>query len=158
MNDEIKNRNDFHNYLCKIEEIRTEQVNVEIFFQNLNHRIYVLEEVGVKMPHEDLKYISYIKDDWTMLQQMASEKHFFLRKAKFIWSHTVKINIEMFSNKINKFLENYVQCGSKKIKDDLDLGLILMNVRSKYIIFILFLKFFIVLDLTYCIVLKNVGI
>lgn len=135
MNDEIKDRKDFHNYLCKIEEIRTEQVNVEIFFQNLKHRIYVLEEVRVKMPHEDLKYISYIQDDWTMLQQMASEKKYFFKNAKFIWSHTVKINIEMFSNTINTFLENYVQSGSNKIKDDMDLGLILMNVRRKCITF-----------------------
>lgn len=138
MNDEIKNRKDFHNYLCKLEQMRIEQVNVEIFFQNLNHRIYVLEEVGVKMPYEDLKYISYIKDDWTMLQQMAAEKNYYLTKSKFIWSHTVKINIEMFSAKINTFLETYVQCGSKKIKDDLDLGLILMNVRNKCIVFKIF--------------------
>lgn len=131
MNDEIKNKTDFHNYLYKIEEIRTEQVNIEIFFQNLNHRLYVLEEVGVEMPHEDLTYISFINNDWTMLQQMASEKNLLLKKAKFIWSHTVKINIEMFLQKINTFLENYVQCASKKIKDDLDVGLILMNVRRK---------------------------
>lgn len=129
MNGELKNSKDFQNYLCKIEEIRTEQVNVEIFFQNLNHHIYVLEEVGVVMPQEDLTYISYIQDDWTTLQQMASEKKLFLEKSKVIWSYSVKINIEMFSDRINKFLENYNNCGLKKINDDLDLGLLLMNVR-----------------------------
>lgn len=130
MNGELKNSKDFQNYLCIIEEIRTEQVNVEIFFQNLNHHIYVLEEVGVEMPQEDLSYISYIQDDWLTLQQMASEKKLFLEKSKVIWSYSVKITIEMFSDSLNKFLENYNNCGLKKINDDLDLGLILMNVRK----------------------------
>lgn len=136
MNGEIKNSDDFYNCLGKIEEIRTEQVNVEIFFQNLNHRIYVLEEAGVKMSHEDMTYISYIQDDWTTLQQIASEKILFLEKAKVIWSHTVQINIEIFLDSINSFLENYNECCLKKINDDLDLGLILMNVSIKY--FLLF--------------------
>lgn len=135
MNDEIKNGEDFHNHLSKIEEIRTEQVNVEIFFQNLNHRIYVLEKAGVTMSHEDITYISYIQDDWTMLQQIASEKKLFLEKAKVIWSHSIRVNIEMFSHSINEFLENYDQRGSKKINVDLDLGLILMNVCIKFKIF-----------------------
>lgn len=137
MNNDIKNSDDFHNCLSKIEEIRTEQVNVEIFFQNLNHHIYVLEEAGVKMPHEDMTYISYIKDDWTTLQQIASEKILFLEKAKVIWFHTIQINIEIFSDSINSFLENYNECCLKKMNDDLDLGLILMNVSIKY-----FLHFF----------------
>lgn len=128
MNDEIKNSDDFYNFLYKIEEIRTEEVNVEIFFQNLNHHMYVLEEVGVTMPHEDITYISYLQDDWIMLQQIALEKKLFLEKAKTIWSHTIKINIEMFSDSLNAFLENYNLCCTRKIKDDLDLGLILMNV------------------------------
>ncbi|VVC32081.1 Dynein heavy chain, domain-2,Dynein heavy chain domain,Dynein heavy chain, domain-1,Dynein heavy chain, P- [Cinara cedri] len=127
MDKEIKNSDDFYNCLYKIEELRTEKVNVEIFFQNLNHRIYVLEEAEVTMPLEDLKLISYIQDDWIMLQQMASKKKLYLEKAKAIWSHTVKINIHLFSDIINTFLDNYNQCGLKKIKDDLDLGLILMN-------------------------------
>lgn len=135
INHEIKNSEDFHDHLCKIEEIRTEQVNVEIFFQNLNHRIYVLEKAGVTMPHEDITYISFIHDDWTMLQQTASEKKLFLEKAKTIWSHTIRINIEIFLNKVNAFLENYDQRGLKKIKDNLDLGLLLMNVRRKFIFF-----------------------
>lgn len=84
--------------------------------------------MGVIMPHEDLTFISYIQDDWKMLQQIASKKKLFLEKAKFIWSHTVKINIEVFSVSIDTFLETYNQCGAKKIKDDLDIGLILMNV------------------------------
>lgn len=129
MDNKIKNSDDFHNHLRKIEEIRTEQVNVEIFFQNLNHRIYVLEEAGVTMSREDMAYITYIQDDWVTLQQIASEKKLFLGKAKTVWSYTVRINIDMFSDTINMFLENYDQCGSKKINDDLDLGLVLMNVR-----------------------------
>lgn len=129
MNGELKNSEDFQIYLYKIEEIRTEQVNVEIFFQNLNHHIYVLEEVGVKMPQEDLTYISNIQDDWLMLQQIASEKKLFLEKSKVIWSFTVKINIEIFSDSVNKFLVNYHNYSSKKINDDLDSGLILINVR-----------------------------
>jgi len=112
-------------------------VNVEIFFQNLNHRIYILEEMGVTMPREDITYISYIQDEWTMLQHIASEKKLFLEKAKVIWSHTVKISIEMFSVKIDTFLEKYDQCGLKKVKDDLDLGLILMNVCIIFIIFVI---------------------
>lgn len=127
-NDEIKNSDDFYNNLYKIEELRTEQVNVEIFFQNLNHRIYILEKAEVTMPQGDLKYFSYIQDDWTTLQQKASEKKLYLEKAKAIWSHTVKINIDMFSVRINTFLDSYNQGGLTKIKDDLDLGLILMNV------------------------------
>ncbi|XP_029347677.1 uncharacterized protein LOC115034509 [Acyrthosiphon pisum] len=134
-NDDIRNSEDFYKNLYIIEEIRTEQVNVEIFFQNLNHRIYILEEMGVIMSYEDLTYISYIQDDWTMLQHIASEKKLFLEKAKLIWSHTVKINIEMFTVSIDTFLEKYDQCGLKKIKDDLDLGLILMNVCKVLIIF-----------------------
>jgi len=134
-NDDIRNSEDFYKNLYIIEEIRTEQVNVEIFFQNLNHRIYILEEMGVIMSYEDLTYISYIQDDWTMLQHIASEKKLFLEKAKLIWSHTVKINIEMFSVCIDTFLEKYDQCGLKKIKDDLDLGLILINVCKVFIIF-----------------------
>jgi hypothetical protein len=129
LNGELKNSKDFQNYLYKIEEIRTEQVNVEIFFQNLNHHIYVLEEVGVVMPQEDLIYISNIQDDWLTLQRIASEKKLFLEKSKVIWSYSVKINIEIFSDSINKFLVNYHNCGLKRINDDLDLGLILMNVR-----------------------------
>jgi len=117
-------------------------VNVEIFFQNLNHRIYILEEMGVNMSYDDLTYISYIQDDWTMLQHIASEKKLFLEKAKLIWSHTVKINIEMFSVSIDEFLEKYDQCGLKKIKDDLDLGLILMNVCKVFIIFCSFVRLF----------------
>lgn len=134
MNDEIKNSDDFFNNLYKIEELRTEQVNVELFFQNLNHRIYVLEKAEVTIPHEDLMYILYIKDNWKMLQQMALEKKLYLKKAKAIWSHTVKINIDMFSIEINTFLDNYNQGGLKKIKDDLDLGLILMNVSIRNIL------------------------
>jgi len=129
MNNEIKNSHDFLSCLSKIEEIRTEQVNVEIFFQNLNHRIYVLEEAGVTMRHEDTSYISYIQDNWTTLQQTVLEKKLYLEKAKAVWSYTVKINIEMFVDSINSFLENYDECCSKTIKDDLDLGLILINVR-----------------------------
>lgn len=131
----ITNSGDFHHYLRKIEEIRTEQVNVEIFFQNLNHRIYVLEEAGITMPQEDKTYIAYIQDDWMMLQQIASEKKVFLEKAKAIWSHTIKINIKTFSATVNTFLENYIQCGTKQINDDLDLGLCLMNVCKKKIHF-----------------------
>lgn len=134
-NDDIKNKEDFYKILYIIDEIRTEQVNVEIFFQNLNHRIYILEEMGVIMSCDDLTYISYMQDDWTMLQHIASEKKLFLEKAKLIWSHTVKINIEMFSVSIDTFLEKYDQCGLKKIKDDLNLGLILMNVCKVFIIF-----------------------
>jgi len=110
-------------------------VTVEIFFQNLNHRIYILEEMGVIMSYDDLTYISYIQDDWKMLQHIALEKKLFLEKSKFIWSHTVKINIEIFSVSIETFLEKYDQCGLKKIKDNLDLGLILMNVCKVFIIF-----------------------
>lgn len=133
INDEIKDRNDFYNHLRKIEEIRKEQVNVEIFFQDLNHRMYILENAGVSMPQEDMTYISYMKNDWIVLQQIATEKKVYLEKAKVIWSHTVKINIELFLNTINIFLENYEQHWSKKIKDDLNLGLIFINVCIKLI-------------------------
>jgi len=112
-------------------------VNVEIFFQNLNHRIYILEEMGVTMPLADMTYISYIQDEWTMLQHIASEKKLFLEKAKVIWSHTVKINIEMFLIRIDTFLKKYDQCALKRIKDDLDLGLILMNVCKIFIVFVI---------------------
>lgn len=137
MTDEIKDSNDFYQYLYKIEKIRTEEVNVEIFFQNLNHRIYVLEEVEVTMPHQDIIYISNLKDDWIMLQQIASEKKLILEKAKAIWSFTIKINIEILSEELHSFLENYNQYCSKKIKDDLDAGLSLINVR----LFFIFTKF-----------------
>lgn len=133
INDEIKDRNDFYNHLRKIEEIRKEQVNVEIFFQDLNHRMYILENAGVSMPQEDMTYILYMKNDWMMLQQIATEKKMYLEKAKVIWSHAVKINIELFLNTINIFLENYEQDWSKKIKDDLNLGLIFINVCIKLI-------------------------
>lgn len=129
MNNEVKNSHDFYNCLSKIEEIRTEQVNVEIFFQNLNHRIYVLEEAGVTIPDEDTSFISRIQDNWSTLQRIASEKKLFLEKAKAVWSYTVEMNIEIFEDSINSFLENYDECRSKTINDDLDLGLILMNVR-----------------------------
>lgn len=143
INNEIKNKNDFYNHLRKIEEIRKEQVNVDIFFGDLNHRIYILENAGVTMPQEDTIYISYIKDDWIMLQQVASEKKVYLEKAKVIWSYTIKINIELFLNTINIFLENYEQCWSKKIKDDLNLGLIFMNVCIKFIVlFFCLFKYF----------------
>lgn len=91
--------------------------------------------MGVIMSYDDLTYISYIQDDWKMLQHIALEKKLFLEKSKFIWSHTVKINIEIFSVSIETFLEKYDQCGLKKIKDNLDLGLILMNVCKVFIIF-----------------------
>lgn len=130
MNSEITNGDDFYDCLYRIEEIRTEQVNVEMFFRDLNHRIYVLEKAGVAMPREDLTYVSYIQDDWTMLQQIASGKKLFLEKAKTIWSHTVKLNIETFANDVNAFLDNYRRRGSKKIEDDLDAGLALMDVRT----------------------------
>jgi len=130
MNSEIMNGDDFYDCLYKIEEIRTAQVNVEIFFQNLNHRIYVLEEAGVTMPREDSTYVSRIRDDWTTLQQIASEKKWFLEKAKAVWSHTVKLNIETFSGHVNVFLDDYRRRGSRKIEDDLDAGLALMDVRS----------------------------
>lgn len=87
------------------------------------------------MPHEDIMYISYIQDDWTLLQQTASEKKLFLEKAKAIWSHTIRINIEIFSHNVNAFLENYDQRGLKKINDDLDLGLVLMNVCITFTVF-----------------------
>lgn len=132
---EIKNSDDFYNCLHKIEEIRTEQMNVEIFFQNINHRIYVLEEAGVTMPREDLTYISYIQDDWTVLQQTASEKKLYLEKAKAIWSHTVRLNVEIFTDDVNEFLDDYHRRGSKRIDDDLDAGLAVMNVSGEESVF-----------------------
>lgn len=90
-----------------------------------------MDEAKVTMPREDITYISYMKDDWIMLQQTALEKKLFLEKAKAIWSHSVMINIEVFSDSINTFLENYNKCCSKRIKDDLDLGLVLMNVSKR---------------------------
>lgn len=127
----ISNAGDFHDYLRKIEEIRIEQANVEIFFQNLNHRVYVLEEAGITMPREDVTYMAYIQDDWTMLRRIASEKKLYLEKAKAIWSHTVRINVKTFSTAVNVFLENYLKRGTRQINDDLDLGLCLMNVRKR---------------------------
>ena len=58
------------------------------------------------MSHEDMTYITNIHNDWIMLQQIATEKKTFLEKAKVIWSHTVKTQIEIFSDSINTFLEN----------------------------------------------------
>lgn len=150
MNNDIKDSIDFQNYLRKVEEVRTEQVNVDIFFQDLYHRIYILEKAEITMPKEDIKHISYMKDEWIMLQKTASEKRVYLQKAKVIWSHTIQINIELFSNSINTFLKNYLLECSENLKDDLNLGLNFMNVRREFI-----LSFFIIINFILIIMLFN---
>jgi len=131
MDDEIRTSDDFHKQLCKIEEIRAAQTDVEIFFENLNHRVYVLEEAGVPMPRDDSAYVSYIRDDWEMLRQIAADKQSFLAKAKAVWSRTVKLNVRAFADDVTVFLDNYRRCGSRRVKDDLDVGLAVMNVRRR---------------------------
>ncbi|VVD00167.1 unnamed protein product [Leptidea sinapis] len=126
----IKGLEDFKLVMATITQIQAFTITAEVKYRGMQETFNMLRQHGLEVPDEDMEFAKNLAASWGDLYQSSIFRGNTLEQTKEKFS---KLNVEEISNFLNEldaFVEKFDSEGPGTVGEDLDRGLVLMELNT----------------------------